>query len=69
MTSAISFHHVDKLFISLSILRICHVAVSESGVWGLTFACGLHSGGGVDRVPEQTVARHLDPHHARRART
>lgn len=25
---------------------------------------GLHPGGGVDGVPEETVARHLDPHHA-----
>ena len=29
----------------------------------LTFTVGLHSGGRVDRVPKQAVARHLRSHH------
>ena len=28
---------------------------------------GLHPGGGVDGVPKETVARHLDAHHSRYA--
>lgn len=49
---------------AVSQLGICCSSRLWSGSAG-TFSAGLHPGRGVDGVPEQTVPRHLQTHHAR----